>query len=65
MNVATLMAMKLANLLRSSGHLNVYLPEKDYEHAETCHADVLHYLMDLVSVGKIKLDEGWPVADCG
>jgi len=65
MSIVTLSGMKPDNPLRSLGHLNMYLPTEGYGHTETCHAAVLHYLMDLVSVGEIKLDEGRPVADRG
>ncbi|VAX26084.1 possible phosphoheptose isomerase [hydrothermal vent metagenome] len=49
MVVVTLSAMDEANPLRSSGSLNLYVPAKDYGHAETCHAAILHFWMDLVS----------------
>jgi D-sedoheptulose 7-phosphate isomerase len=47
--VATLSAMKLDNRLRSKGDLNFYVPAETYGMAESGHAAILHYWMDLVS----------------
>ena len=52
--VITLSAMRPDNLLRSSGMLNFYIPAARYGLAETCHAAVLHYWIDLV-VGELHL----------
>lgn len=49
--VVTLSAMKPDNRLRTSGHLNFYVPADTYGMAESCHAAILHYWMDLVSNG--------------
>lgn len=46
--VVTLSAMNPENNLRSQGLLNFYIPAKTYGMAETCHAAILHYWMDLV-----------------
>ena len=46
--VVTLSAMNPENNLRSQGLLNFYVPAKSYGMAETCHAAILHYWMDLV-----------------
>lgn len=47
----TLSAMKSSNPLRRSGDLNFYVSAPTYGEAETCHAAILHYWMDLVSLG--------------
>lgn len=49
--IATLSAMKPDNQLRSKGDLNFYVPAETYGMAESCHAAILHYWMDLVSNG--------------
>ena len=49
--VATLSAMKPENQLRTRGDLNFYVPANTYGLAESCHATILHYWMDLVSNG--------------
>ena len=46
--VITLSAMDPNNLLRAQGSLNFYTPAMSYGMAETCHAAILHYWMDLV-----------------
>lgn len=46
--VVTLSAMSPNNNLRTQGFLNFYIPAKSYGMAETCHAAILHYWMDLV-----------------
>jgi len=63
MTVITLSAMSPDNPLRSMGSLNLYLPAEDFGHAETCHAAVLHYWMDLVHIDDVRLREGRPTAD--
>ncbi len=50
MTVVTLSAMDRDNPLRFIGDLNAYVPARDYGHAETCHAAILHLWVDLVSV---------------
>lgn len=50
--VITFSAMKHENPLRSCGHLNFYVPAETYGEAETCHATLLHYWVDLI-VGDI------------
>lgn len=47
--VFTVSAMGQDNTLRSLGMLNFYVPGKTYGIAETCHAAILHYWMDLVA----------------
>ena len=47
--IITLSAMNEDNLLRSLGMLNIYLPAKTYGFAETGHAALLHYWMDLMA----------------
>ena len=44
--------MSQENPLRSSGDLNFFVPAKTYGEAESCHATLLHYWVDLV-VGDI------------
>ncbi len=44
----TLSAMEETNELRSLGDLNFYLQADTYGHAETGHAAILHYWMDLM-----------------
>jgi len=46
--VITLSSMKPNNALRNQGSLNFYVPAMSYGMAETCHAAILHYWMDLV-----------------
>jgi D-sedoheptulose 7-phosphate isomerase len=52
MKVITFSAMSPDNPLRSSGHLNFFVRARTYGEAETCHAALLHYWVDLV-VGDI------------
>ncbi len=61
MCVVTLTAMSKSNSLRSSGSLNAYIPAEDYGHAETCHAAVLHYWMDMVSVTEKEFQTVQPI----
>jgi len=53
--IITLSAMKRDNLLQSIGDINIYIPAQTYGWAESGHAVVLHYWMDLILS---KLDEG-------
>jgi D-sedoheptulose 7-phosphate isomerase len=46
--VVTVSAMDPDNTLRNQGSLNFYVPAMSYGMAETCHAAILHYWMDLV-----------------
>jgi len=46
--VVTLSAMKPDNALRSMGDINFHVPADSYGSAETCHAAILHYWMDLM-----------------
>lgn len=50
--VVTLSSMDPANPLRSTGTLNAYISADTYGIAETCHAAILHYWMDLVEKEK-------------
>lgn len=47
--VVTLSAMNKNNRLRASGDINIHIEAQDYGHAETCHAAILHYWMDIIS----------------
>ncbi len=47
--VVTLSAMDEDNTLRGLGDLNFYVPAQTYGPAESCHATILHYWMDLVT----------------
>lgn len=47
--VITLSAMSPENELRGLGLLNYYIPAPTYGAAETCHAAILHYWIDLVA----------------
>ncbi len=49
--VITLSAMRYDNTLRSTGTLNFYVPAETYGMAETCHAAILHYWIDLMIIG--------------
>lgn len=49
--VITLSAMKGDNKMRSMGDLNFYIPGMTYGMAESCHASILHYWMDIVAEG--------------
>jgi D-sedoheptulose 7-phosphate isomerase len=46
--VITLSAMSPDNPLRSKGCLNAYVAATTYGSAETCHAAILHHMMDMV-----------------
>jgi D-sedoheptulose 7-phosphate isomerase len=46
--VITVSAMKEDNAIRKFGDLNFYVPAKTYGFAETAHAAILHYWMDMV-----------------
>jgi len=48
LKIITLSAMSAENPLRTSGHLNIYVPAQTYGYAETCHAAILHHWMDMV-----------------
>ena len=50
LNIVSLSAMSSENPLRSSGHLNIYVPAQTYGYAETCHTAILHYWMDMVGM---------------
>ena len=49
-DVITLSAKGPDNPLRSKGRLNIYLAAETYGQAETSHAAVLHWWMDLVQI---------------
>ena len=53
LKIITLSAMSPQNPLRSSGHLNIYVPAETYGHAETCHAAILHHWMDMVELKEL------------
>lgn len=53
--IVTLSAMKRENSLQSLGDINIYIPAQTYGWAESGHAVVLHYWMDLI---QSNLDEG-------
>ena len=44
----TISAMDPNNKLRAMGDVNLYVPAKTYGDAETCHAAILHYWIDLL-----------------
>lgn len=46
--VITLSAMSADNPLRKEGELNFYVPAHSYGMAETCHAALLHYWIDMI-----------------
>jgi len=46
--VITISAMKEDNAIRKLGDLNFYVPAKIYGFAETAHAAILHFWMDMV-----------------
>ncbi|MFC1824514.1 SIS domain-containing protein [Thermodesulfobacteriota bacterium] len=48
--VITLSSMKGDNSIRQLGDLNFYVPAETYGLAETAHAAILHYWMDLVGL---------------
>ncbi len=54
LKVITLSAMSPQNPLRSSGSLNIYIPAETYGYAETSHAAILHYWMDMVEIKEVK-----------
>jgi D-sedoheptulose 7-phosphate isomerase len=67
LKVITFSAFKKNNVLRNSGHLNFYVKAKTYGQAETCHAALLHYWIDLVAgalpVLNVKTKEKNPLSD--
>ena len=46
--IITVSAMREDNAIRKLGNLNLYVPAKNYGLAETAHAAILHFWMDLV-----------------
>jgi len=52
MTVVTLSAMSFDNPLCRMGDINVYVAAKTYSNAESCHAAILHYWIDLVSLSQ-------------
>ena len=48
MKTVTISAMDINNPLKAAGDLNLYLPAETYGDAESCHAAILHYWIDLV-----------------
>jgi len=46
--IITLSAMNRDNLLQTMGDLNIYIPAQTYGWAESAHAVILHYWMDLI-----------------
>ena len=50
LKIITLSAMSPENPLRTSGHLNVYVPAQTYGSVETCHAVILHHWMDTMEI---------------
>jgi D-sedoheptulose 7-phosphate isomerase len=61
-SIITLSAMKPDNPLRKRGTLNFYAPAMSYGMAETCHAAILHYWIDLLISGS---PNGHPSASSG
>ncbi|MCP4606294.1 MAG: SIS domain-containing protein [Proteobacteria bacterium] len=60
-HVTTISAMDCNNTLRNSGMLNFYVPADTYGLAETCHAAILHHLVDQLTVALPAGDELKPV----
>ena len=52
--VITISAMKEDNAIKKLGDLNFYVPAKTYGLAETAHAAILHFWMDMVEANKKK-----------
>jgi len=48
MHTVTISAMKADNSLKNAGDVNLYIPAKIYGDAESCHAAILHYWIDLI-----------------
>jgi D-sedoheptulose 7-phosphate isomerase len=46
--IVTVSAMSIDNPLKNMGDLNFFVPAKTYGLAETCHAAILHYWIDLI-----------------
>ena len=46
--IVTLSAMSENNKLRKMGDVNIYIPAKTYGDAESCHAAILHYWIDIL-----------------
>ena len=51
MDVVTLSAFSTDNPLRKEGTINVFVDAETYGSAETCHAALLHYWLDMVVDG--------------
>ncbi|RJP58337.1 MAG: SIS domain-containing protein [Deltaproteobacteria bacterium] len=47
--IVTFSAMEPGNMLRLQGNLNYYVPAQTYGMAESCHAAILHYWVDIVA----------------
>lgn len=56
-NIITLSAMRADNALRSQGMLNFYVPASTYGMAETCHAAILHWWVDLMTFSDSHLSQ--------
>ena len=52
MTTVTLSAMRPDNPISALGELNIYVQADSYGLAETCHAAILHYWMDMLEVLK-------------
>lgn len=48
LTIVTLSAMKAENRLRTYGDINFYVPAENYGFAETAHAAILHYWVDVI-----------------
>lgn len=55
LTIVTLSAMGAHNPLRRAGTLNIYVGGQTYGYAESCHAVLLHYWMDLIENGAKRL----------
>lgn len=47
--IVTLSAMSENNKLRKMGDVNIYIPAKAYGDAESCHAAILHFWIDILA----------------
>ena len=60
--VISLSAMNRDNELSSRGNLNFYVPASTYGTAETCHAAILHYWIDMVAAVKAEIQDEYIIS---
>jgi D-sedoheptulose 7-phosphate isomerase len=51
LRIVSISAMNPSNRLRTVGDINIYVPADTYGDAESCHATILHYWIDILVEG--------------